>query len=101
MSKFRITKEGIGKLNYQKEICESLIKEDRMKLVKRLSFFLYIKSHLLKKYKGTADFIIRFRKNLLSEEHFFKSHIKNTLFFKQYHLSQRQYISFIDCFNNL
>ena len=101
MSKFLITKEGVRKLNYQKEICESLIKEDRMKLVKRLSFFLYIKSHLLKKYKGTADFITRFRKNLLSEEHFFKSHIKNTLFFKQYNLSQSQYISFIDCFNNL
>ena len=101
MNKFRITKEGIGKLNYPKEICESLIKEDRMKIVKRLSFFLYIKSYFLKKYKGTADFIIRFRKNLLSEEHFFKSHIKNTLFYKQYHLSQSQYISFIDCFNNL
>ena len=101
MNKFRITKASIKKIEHQKEICENLIKDNKMKLVKKLSFFLYFKSHFLKKYRGSADFIIRFRKNLLSEEHFFKSHIKNTLFFRQYKLGQNQYISFIDCFNNL
>ena len=101
MNKFKITKQSIKKIEHQKEICENLIKENKMKLVKRLSFFLYFKSHFVKKYKGVSDFIIRFRRNLLSEEHFFKSHIKNTLFFRQYKLSKDQYISFIDCFNNL
>ena len=101
MNQFRITKAGLKKLTYTKDICENLLKEERMKVVKRLSFILYIKSHFLAKYKGSADFIIRFRKNLLSEEHFFKSHLKNSLFFKQYHLSNENYISFIDCFNNL
>ena len=72
-----------------------------MKFVKKLSFILYIKSHFIKKYKGSTDFIIRFRRNLLCEEHFFKLHIKISLFFKQYGLDKSQYISFIDCFNNL
>ena len=101
MNKLRITKAGLKKLTYTKDICKNLIKEDRMKVVKRLSFILYIKSHFLSKYKGSADFIIRFRRNLLSEEHLFKSHLKNSLLFKQYHLSNENYISFIDCFNNL
>ena len=101
MDKYRITKNSIRKIEHQKEVCENLIKEDKMKIIKKFSLILYIKSLFLKKYKGSADFIIRFRKNLLSEEHFFKSHIKNSLFFKQYNYNKSQYISFIDCFNNL
>ena len=101
MNKYKITKSSIKKIDHQKEICEILIKEDRMKFVKKLSFILYIKSHFIKKYKGSTDFIIRFRRNLLCEEHFFKLHIKISLFFKQYGLNKSQYISFIDCFNNL
>ena len=101
MNKYRITKASIKKIEHQKEICEHLIKDNKMRLVKKLSFFKYFKSHFVEKYKGISDFIIRFRRNLLSEEHFFKSHIKNTLFFRQYKLSKEQYISFIDCFNNL
>ena len=64
MNKFKITKQSIKKIEHQKEICENLIKENKMKLVKRLSFFLYFKSHFVKKYKGVSDFIIRFRRNL-------------------------------------
>ena len=101
MDKYRITKNSIRKIEHQKEVCENLIKEDKMKIIKKFSLIIYIKSLFLKKYKGSADFIIRFRKNLLSEEHFFKSHIKNSLFFKQYNYNKSQYISFIDCFNNL
>jgi len=101
MNNYKITKFSVQKIDHQKEICEILIKEDRLKFVKKLSFTLYIKSHFLKKYKGSTDFIIRFRRNLLCEEHFFKSHIKICLLFKQYGLDKSQYISFIDCFNNL
>ena len=101
MNKFKITRTSIQKISHQKEICELLFKEDKMKLVKNLSFIYFLKSHFIKKYKGSTDFIIKFRKNLLSEEHFFKSHIKNSLIYKQYELDKSQYISFIDCFNNL
>ena len=101
MNNYKITKFSVQKIDHQKEICEILIKEDRLKFVKKLSFILYITSHFVKKYKGSTDFIIRFRRNLLCEEHFFKSHIKICLLFKQYGLDKSQYISFIDCFNNL
>jgi len=101
MNNYKITKFSVQKIDHQKEICEILIKEDRLKFVKKLSFTLYIKSHFIKKYKGSSDFIIRFRRNLLCEEHFFKTHIKICLLFKQYGLDKSQYISFIDCFNNL
>ena len=101
ISNYKITKSSVQKIDRQKEICKILIKEDRLKFVQKLSFILYLKSHFVKKYKGSTDFIIRFRRNLLCEEHFFKSHIKICLLFKQYGLDKSQYISFIDCFNNL
>ena len=101
MKKFRISKRSVQRIDHQKTICENLIKEERMKLIKNLTFVIFIKSLCISKYKGSTDFITSFRKNLLSEEHFFKSHIKNSLLEKQYKLNQTQNISFIDCFNNL
>ena len=101
MKKFRISKRSVQKIDHQQSICENLIKEDRMKIIKNLTFFIYIKSLCMSKFKGTTDFITLYRKNLLSEEHFFKSHIKTSLIEKQYKLSNNQSISFIDCFNNL
>jgi hypothetical protein len=101
INNYKITKSSVQKIGHQKGIYEILIKGDRLKFVQKLSFILYLKSHFVKKYKGSTDFIIRFRRNLLCEEHFFKSHIKICLLFKQYGLDKSQYISFIDCFNNL
>ena len=101
MKKFRISQRSVQKIDHQQSICENLIKEDRMKLIKDLTFFIFIKSLCLSKFKGSTDFITIYRKNLLSEEHFFKSHIKTSLIEKQYKLSSNQSISFIDCFNNL
>ena len=101
MKKFRISQRSVQKIDHQQSICETLIKEDRMKLIKNLTFFIFVKSLCISKFKGSTDFITIYRKNLLSEEHFFKSHIKNSLFEKQYKLNNCQSISFIDCFNNL
>jgi len=101
MRKFRISQRSVQKIDHQQSICENLIKEDRMKLTKNLTFFIFIKSLCISKFKGITDFITIYRKNLLSEEHFFKSHIKMSLIEKQYKLSNNQSISFIDCFNNL
>ena len=72
-----------------------------MKLIKDLTFFIYIKSVCLSKFKGTTDFITLYRKNFLSEEHYYKLHIKTSLIEKQYKLNHNQCIGFIDCFNNL
>jgi hypothetical protein len=101
MKKYRISKRSVQKIDHQQSICENLIKEERMKLIKDLTFFIYIKSLCFSKFKGSTDFITIYRKNLLSEEHFFKSHIKTSLIEKQYKLNNNQSISFIDCFNNL
>ena len=101
MKEYRISRKSVHKINRQKTICENLIKEEKLKIVKNLTFFLYIKSLCFTRYKGTTDFTTRFRKNLLSEEHLFKSHIKSSLLEKQYKLSTEQTVSFIDIFNNL
>jgi hypothetical protein len=101
MKKFRISQRSVQKIDHQKSICENLIKEDRMKLTKHLTFLLFIKSLCISKFKGITDFITLYRKNLLSEEHFFKSHIKMSLIEKQYKINNNQSIIFIDCFNNL
>ena len=101
MKKFRISQRSVQKIDHQQSICETLIKEDRMKLIKNLTFFVFIKSLCISKFKGITDFITIYRKNLLSEEHFFKSHIKMSLIEKQYKINNNQSISFIDCFNNL
>ena len=101
MRKFRISQRSVHKIDHQQSKCETLIKEDRMKLIKNLTFFIFIKSLCISKFKGITDFITIYRKNLLSEEHFFKSHLKMSLIEKQYKLNNNQSISFIDCFNNL
>ena len=101
MRKFRISQRSVQKIDHQQSKCENLIKEERMKLIKNLTFFIYFKSLFIPKFKGITDFITLYRKNLLSEEHFFKSHIKISLIEKQYKLNNNQSISFIDCFNNL
>ena len=101
MRKFRISQRSVHKIDHQQSKCETLIKEDRMKIIKNLTFFIFIKSLCISKFKGITDFITIYRKNLLSEEHFFKSHLKMSLIEKQYKLNNNQSISFIDCFNNL
>jgi len=101
MKELRISHISVRKIDHQKTIFENLIKEERLKFIQNLTFFIFIKSFFINKYKGTTDFIRLFRKNLLSEEHFFKSHIKISLLEKQYKLNKNQNISFIDCFNNL
>ena len=55
MRQFRISQRSVQKIDHQQSICENLIKEDRMKLIKNLTFFIFIKSLCISKFKGITD----------------------------------------------
>ena len=70
------------------------ISDDKLKSIKVFSFYDFLKSMMFKRNKGNHYFISLFRKHLLSEEHFLKSHIKMVFL-------EKQHKNVLECFNEL
>ena len=77
------------------------ITDSKLKAIKYFSYIDYIKALIFKKEKESYNFIRIFRKHLLSEEHFFKSHIKILFLEKQHNFTGEERISALECFNEL
>ena len=71
---------------------------DNIKLNKKYSFYNFLKSIFSQKINN-INFLIKYRKCLLSEEHVLKSHINNIILEKKLNVDKYQDISFIDSFN--
>ena len=71
---------------------------NRIKLKKQYSFFDYMKTICSSKINN-INFLIKYRKCLLSEEHLLKSHINNIMLEKRLSIDKYQNINVIDSIN--
>ena len=98
-NKIWMSKNSIAKIDH-KIIDFNQINKEKMKSVKNLNFFIFLKS-LCFHVKGSTNFLIKFRKHLLSEEHLFKSHIKTILIEKEFNSKTAENTNVFECFNEL
>ena len=101
INKFWLTKESLAKIDHQKIEIEEILDKDKKKVIKKISFFRFLKDIIFENKKGSNYFLIKFRKHLLSEEHLFKSHVKTVLLEKQCNSNNNCSTNVFDCFNEL
>jgi hypothetical protein len=65
------------------------------------AFIDSVKSCCFKRNKGSHNFLITFRKHLLSEEHLFKNHIKIVLLEKYHNVNLNENTNILESFNEL
>ena len=99
-NKIWLSKNSIARIDHKTIILRKISNKERIKSVKNLSFFLFLKSFCFDR-KGSIDFVIKFRKHLLSEEHLFKSHIKTILLEKEFNSKNVENTNVFECFNEL
>ena len=96
---FSIMRGNLTKIQHQKK--NSIFVDSKLKSLKYFSYIDFLKSLMFKKEKESHNFIRLFRMHLLSEEHFFKSHIKILFLEKQQNFSGEENINALECFNEL
>ena len=99
-NKIYLSKISISKIDHKTLRFKKINNKEKIKSVKNLSFFNYLK-YLLFDKKGSTGFLIKFRKHLLSEEHLFKSHIKTILLEKEFNSKKAESTNVFECFNEL
>ena len=95
-----MSKNSIARIDHKTFGFRRVNNKEKIKSVKNLSFYHYLKS-LCNGQKGSTIFVIKFRKHLLSEEHLFKSHIKTILIEKEINSKQDENTNVFECFNEL
>jgi hypothetical protein len=98
-NKIWMSKNSIAKIDHKINDFKQKNKE-KMKSMKNLNFFIFLKSSCFE-VKGSTNFLIKFRKHLLSEEHLFKSHIKTILIEKELNSKTAENTNVFECFNEL
>jgi len=73
---------------------------NNIKLSKNYSFYRFLQSVFSKK-KNNINFIIKYRKRLLSEEHILKSHINTIVLEKKLSIDKFQNININESLNDL
>ncbi len=99
-NKIWLSKNSIARIDHKTFGFRRVNNKEKIKSVKNLSFYHYLKS-LCNGQKGSTIFVIKFRKHLLSEEHLFKSHIKTILIEKELNSKQNENTNVFECFNEL
>ena len=99
-NKILLSKNSIARIDHKTFGLRGVNSKERLKSIKNLSFFIYLK-FLCNKGKRSTGFVIKFRKHLLSEEHLFKSHIKTILMEKEFNSKHVENTNVFECFNEL
>ena len=99
-NKIYLSKNSIAKIDHKAPKYKTINNKEQFKSVKHFSFYIFIK-YLCFEKKGSTNFLIKFRKHLLSEEHLFKSHIKTILMEKEFSSKTEQSTNIFECFNEL
>ena len=96
-----LSRNSIAKIDHRTEQFKKIINKEKMKSLKKFSFYVFLK-YLLFDKKVSTSFLIKFRKHLLSEEHLFKSHIKTILLEKEFNShNNEESTNVFECFNEL
>ena len=74
-----LSHKSIGKIEHNNIKFRLIMNKENRQSVKKFAFIDSVKSCCFKRNRGSHNFLITFRKHLLSEEHLFKNHIKTVL----------------------
>ena len=100
LNRMPLSKKHLDKIDHKKK--KSIqITDLKLKSIKYFSYYDFLKSLIFKKEKEKHNFIIIFRKHLLSEEHLFKSHIKIIFLEKQHNITGEEKTNALECFKEL
>ena len=100
LNRMPLSKKYLDKIDHKKK--KSIqITDLKLKAIKYFSYYDFLKSLIFKKEKEKHNFIIIFRKHLLSEEHLFKSHIKIIFLEKQHNFTGEEKTNALECFKEL
>ena len=99
-NKICMSKNSLAKIDHKGLKSKRIHSIEKLKSVKKLSFVAFVKSLCFDK-NGSIQFVSKFRKHLLSEEHLFKNHIKTVLLEKQVNNKNADNTNVFECFNEL
>ena len=94
-----LSQKSLGRIEHNKIKFQENI--ENIKIPKHFAFIDFIKSFCFKKNKGSHNFLITFRKHLLSEEHLFKNHIKIVLLEKHQNCNLEEKTNIWESYNEL
>ena len=96
-----LSNQSIGKIEHNIIKFRLIMNKESRKSLKRFAFKDSVKSCCFKRNRGSHNFLITFRKHLLSEEHLFKSHIKIVLLEKNHNLAMNENTNILESYNEL
>ena len=101
IGKFWMNKQSLARIDHKHIEFHKILESQKIKSVKNISFFEFVKNIIFEHKNGNNFFLIKFRKHLLSEEHIFKSHIKTVLLEKHLKYSESDKTNIYECFQEL
>ena len=96
-----LSQKSINKIEHNNIKFRIIMNKENRKSVMRFAFMDSVKSCCFKNNKGSHNFLITFRKHLLSEEHLFKNHIKIVLLEKNHNINMDENTNIHESYNEL
>ena len=96
-----LSQKSLGKIEHNNLKFREILVKENIKSSTHFSFLDFLKSFCFKKNKGSYNFLITFRRHLLSEEHLFKNHIKIVLIEKHVNLDMNEKTNIMESYNAL
>ena len=90
INRMTLSQKSLNRIEHNKLKFQENIEKDIFKISKHFAFIDFLKSFCFHKNKGSHNFLITFRKHLLSEEHLFKNHIKIVLLEKHHNSNKEE-----------
>ena len=96
-----LSHKSIGKIEHNNIKFRLIMNKENRQSVKKFAFMDSVRSCCFKRNRGSHNFLITFRKHLLSEEHLFKNHIKTVLLEKKYNMNIEENTNILESYNEL
>ena len=100
INKIILSQKSIGRIEHNKKKFKIIMNKEKNSVM-RFAFIDSLKSCCFKRNKGSHNFLITFRKHLLSEEHLFKNHIKIVLLEKKYKIGKNENTNILESYKKL
>ena len=101
INKIILSQRSIGRIEHNNIKFRIIMNKEKRKSLMHFAFKDSVKSCCFKRNKGSHNFLITFRKHLLSEEHLFKNHIKLVLIQKYHKFDENENTNILESYNNL
>ena len=101
INKIILSQRSIGRIEHNNIKFRIIMNKENRKSLMHFAFMDSVKSCCFKRNKGSHNFLITFRKHLLSEEHLFKNHIKLVLIQKYHKFDENENTNILESYNNL